>query len=100
MGRVFYSVGRNHYQINHNNGTCHAEVDAIQRLKPARPFLKKKDKNVKLLVFRTNKRGDCLLMAKPCSDCEKRIRNIIPKKGYNLTGIHYTDHNGQIIKIS
>ncbi len=38
---VFYSTGMNHYEINNNHDTIHAEVDSIMNL----PINRKKKKN-------------------------------------------------------
>lgn len=92
---MFYSVGINKYNINKNNDTIHAEVDCIQNLKISKEkILKKKLKKIDLFVFRTNPKGNKLMMAKPCSNCLDYIRKNIQKKGYKLNRIYFTNEDG------
>ena len=58
-----------------------------------------KQKKVYLLVLRTNRRGDCLMMAKPCNNCIKKSTKLITDKGYKLKGILYSNENEEIIKL-
>ena len=51
---MFYSHGINHYEINKNHDTIHAEVDCIMNLKINK---KNKMKTVNLFVFRSNPKG-------------------------------------------
>ena len=90
---VFYGHGINFYNVDKKLGTIHAEVNAINKL---RFWKKKKKKKVVLFVFRTNKNGNLLTMAKPCSSCMKYIKYKLPHKGYKLYKIYYTDFLGNI----
>ena len=92
---VFYSIGINHYNVDPKNPikTIHAEVDAINNL---RRDSTNKRKKINLFVFRTNKSGTSLLMAKPCCHCMKYIHENIQRKGYRLHRIYYTDWDGSI----
>ena len=95
---MFYeSFGINYYNVDNNIfKTRHAEVDALQKLKAnTKPRLKKLD----LIVFRTNKKGNKLMMAKPCSCCLQYYKRNLHKKGYKLNKIYYTDENGKIQQI-
>ena len=74
--------------------TVHAEVDACMKLKPT-----KKRRKVYLLIIRTNKKGDCLMMAKPCMNCIRTSCKLIHDKGYRLKDILYTNENGEIVKL-
>ncbi len=49
-----------------------------------------------MMVSRTNPKGNRLMMAKPCDCCLKYIHTNLPKKGYKLNKIYYTDENGDI----
>jgi len=90
---VFYSTGMNHYEINNNHDTIHAEVDSIMNL----PINRKKKKiKINMMVSRTNPKGNRLMMAKPCDCCLKYIHTNLPKKGYKLNKIYYTDEVGEI----
>tara|TARA_Y100000590_G_scaffold468169_1_gene649822 strand:- start:1132 stop:1524 length:393 start_codon:yes stop_codon:yes gene_type:complete len=91
--KILLSKGINKYNIDGKFNTIHAEVDAIKKLK-----INYKRKKVNLLVFRTNKQGDSLLMAKPCIHCLQYIYKNIYKKGYRLHNIYYTDYKGIINK--
>ena len=105
-GIVFYGIGINYYNINNNcMKTRHAEVDVIEKIKPLycgkRKNKCKKIKNLKklnMLVFRTNKKGEYLMNAKPCQNCLNYMNNI-HKKGYKIQKIYYTNENGNIEKI-
>ena len=96
--RAFYvSYGMNYYNVDNDiMKTRHAEVDCLQRLKqnPKRRY-----KKLNLIVFRTNKKGDALMMAKPCNHCLNYYRKNLNKKGYVLDNIYYTNENGKIIKM-
>ena len=74
--------------------TVHAEVDACMKLKRT-----KKHKKVHLLVIRTNKKGNCLMMAKPCDNCIRKSTKLITDKGYKLKGILYSNECGEIVKL-
>ena len=89
---VFYARGINHYYRDKNYSTIHAEVDAINHLRHT-----KKRTKVDLFVFRTNPKGDKLMMAKPCDHCMKYIHSNIQRKGYRLHRIYYTDWDGSIV---
>ena len=90
---MFYSHGINHYEINKNHDTIHAEVDCIMNLKINK---KNKMKTVNLFVFRSNPKGNELLMAKPCKCCMNYIKKNLNSKGYKLNKIYYTNSYGLI----
>ena len=86
------SYGENHY----NPGlfpTVHAEDDAIGKL----PVLRRnrKLKKIDLLVIRANI-GGTVGNSKPCANCVRDLYYKLPKKGYILDTVHYTD-KGQVI---
>jgi len=56
----------------------HAEVDCVQRLKKSQ-----KNCPINLIVFRTNNKGDKLMMAKPCQNCLNTIDLTLKKKTIN-----------------
>ena len=90
---VFYSTGINHYELNSKHDTCHAEVDAIINLpinKGKRPI------EVDVFSSRTNPKGNRLMMGKSCPNCIAYIKKELPRKGYKLNKIYYTDENGEI----
>ena len=72
------SFGINYYNVGSVLLTRHAEVDALQKLKKRdkKSHLKKLD----LIVFRTNKKGDKLMLAKPCQCCLNYYKKIYIKK--------------------
>lgn len=92
------SIGYNKYNIDNRSSiikpnNVHAEVDCCMKLK-----INKSSKKIKvnLIVFRTNKKKNRLLLAKPCNNCIKTMYYLIEKKGYILKGVYYTDENGNI----
>ena len=74
-----------------NHGTIHAEVDAMLKL----PY-QKKEKQISLAVFTTNKEGTILRMSKCCNNCLKSIQLISKRKNYNVKHIYYIDEAGQL----
>ena len=55
-----------------------------------------KKRDICIFVYRTNSKGDKLMMAKPCKNCYNSIHYILLKKNYNLKKIYYSDNNGDI----
>ena len=88
---MFYAFGFNQYN-RHNN--IHAEVDCMNRLKKMEKLT-----DISIIVFRTNNRGDSLLMSKPCDNCMRSIRHTLNWKNYRLKNLYYTDNN-RFIKFS
>ena len=74
--------------------TVHAEIDASMKIKPSH---KKRREKVSLVVFRTNKKGDCLMMSKPCNNCIIKTHKILFSKGYELKSIYYIDYSGKLM---
>ena len=60
----------------------------------------KKEKHINLIIFRTNSKGDSLLMSKPCNNCIKTIYSTLKYKNYKLKKIWYTDSNGDFIRFT
>ena len=85
---MFYAFGYNQYNIGKNYKTIHAEHHAINKLK----FSKKK-KKVNVIVFRICNLGEDILCAKPCYNCQIRLKIDIEKKGYSLNRVYYTETN-------
>lgn len=73
-----------------NHDCIHAEDDCVSRLKKS-----EKCQPINLVVFRTNNKGDKLMMAKPCQNCMKTIDFTLKKKNYRLKKLIYTDENGE-----
>jgi hypothetical protein len=97
---VFYEIGMNYYKVNNKcMKTRHAEVDVIEKIKSLFDIKKRKNrkkfKKLNMLVFRTNKKGDSIMNAKPCQNCLNYMKNIY-KKGYKIQKIYYTDENSKI----
>ena len=96
LGRIisgFYGRGINYYNIDGKYNSQHAEISAVRHL----PDTTKRTK-VDVIVLRTNRRGNCLMMAKPCDNCLKYINKNITIKGYKLRRIYYTDEKGEFVK--
>ena len=99
-GRVLniLSYGINTYNIKHNNGSTHAEVNAINNL-PSYPNNRKQLKKINIFVIRTSNTGK-IGMSKPCIKCIQDM-NIIPqKKGYIIKNVYYSETSGEIITTS
>ena len=95
---MFYAFGYNQYNVcncaSHNNkDNVHAEVDCMNKLRRS-----VKLKKINLIVFRTNNKGDSLLMAKPCDSCMRYIHDILNKKNYKLQCLWYTNEDGNCCK--
>ena len=88
----FDIFGINHYNIDTKFKSRHAEVDAVTKLRYS-----EKQKQVTMLVFRTNNKGNKLLMAKPCDNCVRTIRKTLKYKNYKLKAnkCYYTDREGK-----
>ncbi len=96
---MFYAFGYNQYNISNsasekNNDCIHAEIDCINHLKKSI-----KCEPLNLCVFRTNKTGSNLLMAKPCNKCLKLIDITLKKKNYILKNIYYSDESSNLVKL-
>ena len=97
-GLNILSHGINTYNIKHNNGSTHAEVNAINNL-PSCPNNRKHLKKINIFVIRTSNTGK-IGMSKPCIKCIHDM-NILPqKKGYIIKNIYYSDPTGEIITTS
>ena len=88
----FDIFGINHYNIDTKFNSRHAEVDAVTKLRYT-----EKQKQISMIVFRTNNKGDKLLMAKPCKHCIFEIRRTLKFKNYKLKAnkCYYTDEDGK-----
>ena len=87
------------FGVNHGlcNGSCsiHAELDAINKLKPLKN--KKRLKSINLLVVRLNMSKQ-VIMSKPCQRCIMMLETFPMTKGYKVNKIYYSDDNGNIIR--
>ena len=90
------SYGINRYDNVRNEGTTHAEINAINNLIP-HSANKKNPIKIDLLVIRTSNTGK-IGMSKPCIKCIIDLSILPQKKGYVLKNIYYSDSNGSIIK--
>lgn len=92
------SYGINTYNIKHNNGTTHAEVNAINNL-PSCPNNHKHLKKINIFVIRTSNTGK-IGMSKPCINCINNMSILPQKKGYIIKNVSYSDSTGKIITTS
>jgi hypothetical protein len=99
-------------------GTVHAELDAVQKLKP-RNDVRRRNKNyvkINMLIIRTvkeqhqeqevedSKDGDgdrqnhfCFLgMSRPCKECVKSLDKLPKQKGYVIDRVYYSNDTGGI----
>lgn len=93
---VFFNVlsyGENMYKNVYEQGTSHAEENAIRKLQPLPR--KSRLKKVDMLVIRTNREG-LLGSSKPCANCVRLMANKLPEKGYTLNRVYYSETGGGI----
>ncbi len=95
IGRVFYARGINYYNVDLCATSLHAEVDAVNNL---RPHYGKRPKKVNIIVLRTNNKGDRLMLAKSCEPCMKYMRRELPKKGYQVQKAWYSNDEGDFTR--
>ena len=115
--RKVYAYGTNMYNTDlntsfrkHTPQNVHAEVNAIEKLPPNKNKNKKnkraRPQKVDVIVFRVV--GSCSAnatalkcgMAKSCPCCRHHLSTSLPKKGYTLRGLYYTDANGRLVRDS
>lgn len=73
--------------------SVHAEDQAIRKLpKNESNRIKKLD----LLVIRVNKSGG-LGNSKPCIHCLWLLSDLLPKRGYNVSRVYYSDEHGRLV---
>ena len=77
----------------HKDCTTHAEVDAVNRLKPLHNT--KKLCKVDLMVIRVNQSGN-LANSMPCHNCANYMKTVAVKKGYKIKNIYYSTAGGTI----
>ena len=82
------NIARNEYK------SCHAEHEAINRLKNRNT---KQLMGINIYVLRTTLTGS-IGMSKPCAHCLAIMCSLPQKKGYKINNIFYTDQNGNIEK--
>ena len=92
---VFYpiSTGYNNYRCYHKFCTTHAEMDAINKLKPRDKC--KKPIKVNIAVIRVNNLGN-LCSSQPCHKCVDYMKTVAVNKGYKIKKIFYSTATGEI----
>ncbi len=89
-----HSYGENKPKVSATAGTIHAEDDAIEKLPSLRRM--RRLRRIDLLVIRANA-GGTVGNSKPCITCIRALALKLPKKGYILDTVHYTDRGGSVI---
>ena len=88
------SYGENYYKGSHDTyNTVHAEDHAMRKL-PSRSS--KRKIKVDLVVIRVNKSGG-YGNSKPCLHCILTLSQNLPKKGYQLCSVYYTNEEGGVV---
>ena len=83
------------YEIKGEKNDCiHAEVDCVKSLKKC-----EKITPLNIVVFRTNNKGDKLMMAKPCENCLKTIDFTLKKKNYKLKKLMFSNENSEFCRL-
>jgi hypothetical protein len=100
--RHIYAIGTNLYNSdmnvgyrNHHPQTIHAEENACYKLPTNND---RHTKKLDIIVFRTNKKGDSLMMAKSCDNCKYHLKKTLINKKYKLRDFYYTDKKGCLVK--
>lgn len=95
-----FSSGINLYNTDLNTNfrksipkTIHAEENTIEKLKKS-----EKKKPIDIVVFRTNKSGINLLMAKSCTNCKNIMNKVLIEKNWKPRNLIFTDENGVLCK--
>ena len=71
----------------------HAEENTVNKLKVSH-----KKKPIDIVVFRTNKSGNNLLMAKSCSNCKHVMNRVLTGKNWKPRKLIFTNENGDLCK--
>lgn len=71
----------------------HAEENTVEKLKNS-----EKKKHIDIIVFRTNKSGNDLLMAKSCSNCKNIMNKVLIEKNWKPRNLIFTDANGDLCR--
>ncbi len=95
-----YSSGMNLYNTDLNSKfkrcipqVVHAEENTVEKLK-----VSEKNKPIDIVVFRTNKSGSDLRMAKSCTNCKHVMNKILIQKNWKPRKLIFTDENGELCK--
>lgn len=95
-----YTSGMNMYNTDLNSKfrkyipqVVHAEENTVNKLKKT-----EKNKPIDIVVFRTNKNGTGLLMAKSCSNCKSIMLKTLTEKNWKPRKLVFTDSNGNLCK--
>ena len=94
-GINLYNTDLNSQFKNSIPQVCHAEENTVQKLK-----ISEKKKPIDIVVFRTNKNGSNLLMAKSCDNCKNIMNKTLLAKNWKPRKLIFTDENGQLCKDS
>lgn len=92
----FYSIGTNYDLV-------HAEMDAINKIKPNIERNKRKNyKNINILIIRYRNSDETreLAMSKPCALCLYYMATKLLEKGYTVRNIYYSTDDNKIEKAS
>ena len=86
-----YNTDMNIHFRNQIPQTIHAEENTVHKLKTS-----EKNKPIDIVVFRTNKNGSSLLMAKSCDNCKRIMKKVFLLKNWKPRKLIFTDDNGQL----
>jgi hypothetical protein len=86
------SSGVNQWRATRDTSTSHAEVSAINTM---RPRGRGKLRSIVLFVIRVNV-GGTLGESHPCCECMKYIRYTVRRRGYIITNVYYSTRGGLI----
>ena len=71
----------------------HAEQNTVEKLR-----VSEKKRFIDIVVFRTNKNGCDLLMAKSCANCKNIMNKVLVEKNWKPRKLIFTDENGELCR--
>ena len=92
-GLNLYNTDLNFHFRNSIPQVVHAEQNTVNRLRRS-----EKNKPIDIVVFRTNKSGKDLLMAKSCNNCKNIMNKVLIGKNWKPRKLIFTDENGNLCK--
>ena len=88
-----YNTDLNFHFGNSIPQVVHAEQNTVNRLRRS-----EKNKPIDIVVFRTNKSGKDLLMAKSCNNCKNIMNKVLTGKNWKPRKLIFTDENGHLCR--
>ena len=88
-----YNSDLNRHFKNQIPKVIHAEENTVHKLKTS-----EKNKPIDIIVFRTDKKGNDLLMSKSCDNCKNIMNKVLLSKNWKPRNLFFTNDIGEICK--